>query len=105
MGTVITEMSSWTALTWQTGMKTAFETKNIKSNYFGTFIMKILRFKSDLRKCTFEKILSYKIRFSLNMVLVLLCVSMHFRTILKGSHKKGKWQTFFYCLKKTMIII
>ena len=31
MGTVTGEMSSWTALTWHTGIKTEFETKNMKS--------------------------------------------------------------------------
>ena len=38
------EMSSWTALTGHTGMKIAFETKNIKCKYFVIFIMKILEF-------------------------------------------------------------
>ena len=42
MGTVISEMSSWKALTWHTGMKTAFDTKNMKSKYFGLLIIKIL---------------------------------------------------------------
>ena len=41
MGIIIEEMSSWTALTWHTGTKIAFETKNVQSKYFGIFIMKI----------------------------------------------------------------
>ena len=45
MGTVIAEMSSCTALTWHTWLKTAFETKNMKSKYFGMFIMKISKYK------------------------------------------------------------
>ena len=42
MGTVFTEMTSRTALTWYTVMKTAFKNKNIKR----IFIMKILNFKN-----------------------------------------------------------
>ena len=38
MGTVVSEISSWSALSWHTGRKT----KNMKSKYFGIFIMKIL---------------------------------------------------------------
>ena len=45
MGTVIEEISSWTALTWYTVMKTEFKTKNIKSESFGIFIKKILNLK------------------------------------------------------------
>ena len=47
MGTVFTEMSSWTALTWDIGMKTAFKTKNMKFKSFGIIIVKIKNFKSD----------------------------------------------------------
>ena len=46
-GTVIAEMSSWIALTGNTGMKTAFETNNMKSKCFGIFIIKITKFKID----------------------------------------------------------
>ena len=45
--TIFAEMSSWTAVTWQTVMKTAFETKNMKRKYFGIFIMIILNLESD----------------------------------------------------------
>ena len=48
------EMSSWSSLTWHTGMKTAFQTKYLKSKYFQTFIMKFYNFKSDWRKCIFN---------------------------------------------------
>ena len=34
MGTVSAEMSSWTALTWHIGMKTAFKIKNRKNKSF-----------------------------------------------------------------------
>ena len=47
MGTVFAEMSSWAALTWYTVMKTGFKTKNMKSESFGIFIIKIVDFKSD----------------------------------------------------------
>ena len=47
METVFGELSSWTALTWLTVMKTAFKNKNMKSKYFGIFNMKILNFKCD----------------------------------------------------------
>ena len=40
MGIGFEEMSSWTALTWYTAMKTAFKTNVMKSEYFGIFIMK-----------------------------------------------------------------
>ena len=36
--------------------ETAFKTKNMKSESFEIFIMKILNFKSDLRLCKFKKI-------------------------------------------------
>ena len=32
------EMSSWAALTWNIGSKNAFESKNMKSKYFGDLI-------------------------------------------------------------------
>ena len=44
METVFADMSSWEALTWYTVMKTAFKAKNMKSEYFGIFIMKIFDF-------------------------------------------------------------
>ena len=49
MGTVIVDMLSWTALTmtWHTGRKTAFETKNVKRIFFKIIIVKILKLKSD----------------------------------------------------------
>ena len=40
MGTVFAEMTSWAALTWNLGMKNAFEAINMKSKYFGNFIFK-----------------------------------------------------------------
>ena len=41
-------MSSWTALTWQIGMKTAFYTKYIEEKkYFWTFITKIKNSKNN----------------------------------------------------------
>ena len=49
-------MSSWTALTWYTVVKTAFKTKNRKSKSFGILIMKFLNIKSDWRKCIFKEI-------------------------------------------------
>ena len=42
MGIVFTELSSCRALTRDIGIKTAFKNKNIKSEYFGIFIIKIL---------------------------------------------------------------
>ena len=33
-------MSSWTALTWYTAMKTAFKANVMKSEYYGIFIVK-----------------------------------------------------------------
>ena len=42
MGIVFTEMSSCRILTWLFGMKTAFQTKYMKSEYFRIFIIKIL---------------------------------------------------------------
>ena len=47
MGTVFPEMSSWTGLAWSTVMKTAFKTKDMKSESVGIFIMKILDFIID----------------------------------------------------------
>ena len=46
MGTVFVEISSWTALTWYTVMKTVFMTKNRKRGSLGIFIMNISYFKS-----------------------------------------------------------
>ena len=40
MGIVFAEISSWTALTRYTAMKTAFKTNVMKSEYFVIFIMK-----------------------------------------------------------------
>ena len=45
METIFAEMSSSTALTWCTVIKTEFYTKHIKSEYFGIFIMKMLDFE------------------------------------------------------------
>ena len=45
MGIVYTEMPSYRALTGHIGIKTAFQTKIMKSEYFGIFIMKILILK------------------------------------------------------------
>ena len=42
------EMSSWTALTWQRGMKTAFQTEYIEEQV-EIFFMKLLNNKSDGR--------------------------------------------------------
>ena len=56
MGTVFAEMSSWTALTWYKVTKTALKTKNMKSESFGIFIMKILDFESDRKICIFKEI-------------------------------------------------
>ena len=56
MGTVFEEMSSWTALIWYTVMKTAFRSKNMKSESFGIFIRKIINLKSGLRICMFKEI-------------------------------------------------
>ena len=50
------EMTSWTALTWHIGIKTAFYTKNIKSKYFGIFIMKILNSKRNGGKCILKEV-------------------------------------------------
>ena len=47
MGIVNAEMSSWTALTWCTEMKTAFMTKKKNSKSLGIFTMNILDFKID----------------------------------------------------------
>ena len=47
MGTVFKEISSWTALTWYTVMKTEFKNKNMKSESFGILIKKILNSMSD----------------------------------------------------------
>ena len=47
MRTVYAEMSSWTALTGFTVMKTAFKIKNVKSEIFFIFIMKFLNFKKE----------------------------------------------------------
>ena len=45
MGTVFAEMSSWTALTCYKVMKSAFKTKNMQSESFVIFIMKILNLR------------------------------------------------------------
>ena len=42
------------ALTCHKGMKTVFGIKSVKSNYLGIFIMNILDFKSDWRKCIYS---------------------------------------------------
>ena len=47
MGTDFAEMSFWTALAWKIVMKTALRQKNMKSKYFGNFIIKILNFETD----------------------------------------------------------
>ena len=44
MGTVFVKMLSWAALTWNLGMKNAFEAENMKSKYVGNLIMNILNF-------------------------------------------------------------
>ena len=49
--TVFKEMTSWTALTWYIGLKTAFYTKHIKRKYFRIFIMMIFNFHIILQKC------------------------------------------------------
>ena len=61
MGTVFTEMSSWTALTF-TVMKTAFKTNNMIGESFGIFIMKILNSKSNVIICVFKDIQHITIR-------------------------------------------
>ena len=48
-------------------MKTAFKTKNMKSESFGIFTMKILNSKRDLRICIFKEIQHITTR---NLVLV-----------------------------------
>ena len=45
MGNVFADISSWTALTWFIGIKTAFKTTNIKSESFVIFIIKILNLR------------------------------------------------------------
>ena len=47
MGRGFAEMSSWTATSWYTVMKTALITKNMKSKSFVICIKKFLNFKSD----------------------------------------------------------
>ena len=45
----------FTVLMWHTGMKIAFETKNMKSKYFGIFIIKILKYTSDVENAHLKK--------------------------------------------------
>ena len=52
MGTVFAEMSSWTALSCDSGIKTTSKAKNMRSKHFEIFIMEILNLKSDRIKCT-----------------------------------------------------
>ena len=68
MGIVFEEMSSWTALAWYTVMKTVFRTTSMKRDSFENFIMKILNFKSDCRKCILEEIQRITTRNSENWV-------------------------------------
>ena len=39
--TVFEGMTSWTSLSWQIGMKTAFKANYMKSKYFRTFVLKV----------------------------------------------------------------
>ena len=48
-------MSSWTALTWYTAIKTAFKAQDMESEYFGILIEKDFIFKRDYRKCSIYK--------------------------------------------------
>ena len=70
MGTVFAEMSSWIALTWYTVMKTAFNTKNMKSESYGIFIVKkILRMikeYANLKKYSIKQLI--KLGFSYRVV-------------------------------------
>ena len=68
MGKYFAEMSSRTALAWYTVMNLAFRTKSMKRDSFGTFIMKILNFKSDCRKCMYEEIQRITTRYLENWV-------------------------------------
>ena len=43
-------MSSWTALTWYTAIKTEFKAKNMESEYFGILIEKDFIFLEKLKK-------------------------------------------------------
>ena len=75
MGTGFSEMSSRAALTYNLGMKNAFEAINIKSKYFGNLIMKILNFQSlefFWGKCILKEIQRIITRNSWNWGLVLL---------------------------------
>ena len=49
MGTVFAEKSSWTALAWYSVMKTAFKTKNMKSEYFWDLYHKDFNFLELLK--------------------------------------------------------
>ena len=48
---VCQKMSFWTALTWNIGMKTTFQTKHIKSKHVQIFIIMIINFHNITRKC------------------------------------------------------
>ena len=56
METVFAEMSSWTALTWHKMTWTGIKAKNMKSEYFRIFPMKILNFESDRKICLCKEI-------------------------------------------------
>ena len=49
MGTVFEEMSSWTALTWYLGMKTAYKTKYMRKKYVRSCAT-IIIFKNIIQK-------------------------------------------------------
>ena len=56
MGTIFSEMSSLTALTWPNREKNAFRNKYMKSKYFGNFLMKVFNLESDWGKCKLKEI-------------------------------------------------
>ena len=72
-------MSSRTALAWYKVMKTAFKTKNKKSDFFIIFTMKFLDFKSDLKKTYIQRNTAHnnkefiKLGFSALVCIFVLC--------------------------------
>ena len=78
MGTVLAEMLSGIALTRYLGMKTEFKTKNMKDESSGTFIIKILEFKSDRRIGISKKNTAHNnkelIKLCFSAAVVLVCI-------------------------------
>ena len=75
---VYQEMSSWTALTWYIGIKTAFKTKHVKSKCVWIFIMMIFNFHDIIRNAYYHWSSSKTQFYELLVIESCISLYMHF---------------------------